>query len=409
MNRFLVLTVALVCVNARPDIGLKLREAGSPTGSYLPGVGGQQESYGSSQTFQTSPGHLPTYNTYNPVVSHILENKNFFFDAPEDLGETHVRVHVQPSAAAGEKSIFIRAPSYNSKIVPHFNIAQQQAAGKTKVYVLVKKPEEQQDIVVPATVQATAAQPEVVFIKYKTQKEAEEKIKNIQDGATGGTSAKTVFNHRELVSSIKDEPAHQHHQQTISYTGPIIEQSAGAPALAGIQSFGPSTIGGPSVIGSSSVIGSPSVSSGPTLIGGGSTHSSIVGGGAPGAGRLIIDTIIGSPNPHSVAGVTTTVTQTGKGGISRTHDIVVPVAPQGPPASPEVFFVKYTDQKDVADKIHSIESGNTETLLKGNPLPHHEDLANAIPESSSVTAESTSVVTKEESHEFGPAGESGPY
>ncbi|XP_017775766.1 PREDICTED: uncharacterized protein LOC108562072 [Nicrophorus vespilloides] len=285
----------VVCVSARPDIGLKLRE-GSPTGSYLPGVqqnyaspvgysgssnygsyqgvGGPQ-GYGGQVSYNTyGGGAAPQYSGYNVqqnfagIPQAVQHHRSFFFDAPEDLGETHVRVHVQPSAADGDKTIYIRAPAYNSKVVPHFNIGQQQAAGKTKVYVLVKKPEEQQDIVVPAAAAAPAAKPEVVFVKYSNQKEAEQKIQDIQEGASGGDSAKTVFNHRELVSSIKDQPAHH----DISYNGAGI----------GGGFIGGSGIGGGIVGGSSGVhtVGSvgPSTSA---VVSGGETHYGPAGESGP--------------------------------------------------------------------------------------------------------------------------------
>ncbi|XP_017775761.1 PREDICTED: uncharacterized protein LOC108562068 [Nicrophorus vespilloides] len=272
MNKFLVFASVLVCASA--DIGLKIRE-GTPAGSYLPGspqtYGSGSNSYGSysngpqqahyapsgysgssnyhgvapqgssgytsygnaPQSSYSSYGSAPQYSSYGGsapqygghfvqqnfagVPQAVQHHKSFFFDAPENLGETHVRVHVQPSAAAADNTIYIKAPSYNSRVVPHFNIAQQQqSAGKTKVIVLVKKPEEQQDIVVPAAVQGPAAKPEVVFVKYSNQHEAEQKIRDIQDGASSGDSAKVVYNHRELVSSIKDEPTHH----DISYGGP---------------------------------------------------------------------------------------------------------------------------------------------------------------------------------------------
>ncbi|XP_017775765.1 PREDICTED: uncharacterized protein LOC108562071 [Nicrophorus vespilloides] len=293
MNKFLVFASVLVCASA--DIGLKLRE-GNPSGSYLPGApqtygsgsnsfgaysNGPQQHYapgGFSGSYQgvgpqgyggqISYGSAPQYSVqqnFAGIPQAVQHHKSFFFDAPEDLGTTHVRVHVQPSAAAGDKTIYIRAPAYNSKIVPHFNIAQQQqSAGKTKVYVLVKKPEEQQDIVVPAAAQGPAAKPEVVFVKYSNQKEAEQKIRDIQEGASSGDSAKVVFNHRELVSSIKDEPAHQH---GISFGGP------GA------------IIGGPSGVHSAVIGGSagPSHSSGESIgnVSGGETHYGPAGESGP--------------------------------------------------------------------------------------------------------------------------------
>lgn len=49
---------------------------------------------------------------------------------------------------------------------------QPQNEEKTLVYVLVKKPEEQQDIVIPTAAPTQPSKPEVYFIKYKTQKES---------------------------------------------------------------------------------------------------------------------------------------------------------------------------------------------------------------------------------------------
>ncbi|XP_017775764.1 PREDICTED: uncharacterized protein LOC108562070 [Nicrophorus vespilloides] len=238
MNKFLVFASVLVCASA--DIGLKLRE-GSPTGSYLPGVQSGSNSYGAysngpqqhyapggyAGSYGVGPqgyGGQVSYNTFGGAPQYSVQqnfagipqavqhHRSFFFDAPEDLGETHVRVHVQPSAAAGDKTIYIRA----------------QPTTQRSSHTSTSLNKEQQDIVVPAAVQGPAAKPEVVFVKYSNQKEAEQKIQDIQEGASSGDSAKTVFNHRELVSSIKDEPAHQH-QHGISFGGPgaFIGGSAG--------------------------------------------------------------------------------------------------------------------------------------------------------------------------------------
>lgn len=55
---------------------------------------------------------------------------------------------------------------------------QPQNEEKTLVYVLVKKPDDQQDIVIPTPAPTQPSKPEVYFIKYKTQK----------DGGSGGGS-----------------------------------------------------------------------------------------------------------------------------------------------------------------------------------------------------------------------------
>ncbi|XP_017783711.1 PREDICTED: uncharacterized protein LOC108567630 [Nicrophorus vespilloides] len=247
-SKLLVFAACVSLVAARPDIGLKIREGGIPAGSYLPQQGAP--SYAPSQqvnfasTSYGVPSGFPHYTGFVPP-QHYRKQSAYFFDAPEDLGQTHVRVHVQPSAAAGDKTIYIRAPAYNSRIIPHFNIAQQQQpAGKTKVYVLVKKPEEQQDIVVPAGVQAPAAEPEVVFVKYRNQKEAEEKLKSIQDGSIGGDSAKVVGNHQDLVHSIEDPKI------DVRFGSPAYDNNVAVSAPNRVQekptaNYGPAGISGP--------------------------------------------------------------------------------------------------------------------------------------------------------------------
>lgn len=47
----------------------------------------------------------------------------------------------------------------------------QQTEEKTLVYVLVKKPDDQPDIVIPTPAPTQPSKPEVYFIRYKTQKE----------------------------------------------------------------------------------------------------------------------------------------------------------------------------------------------------------------------------------------------
>lgn len=100
--------------------------------------------------------------------------------------QKHIYVHVPPpeqeeirqqrpipvaQAQKHYKIIFIKAPSppsYQAPIIP----VQPQNEEKTLVYVLVKKPEEQQDVIIPTAVPTQPSKPEVYFIKYKTQKES---------------------------------------------------------------------------------------------------------------------------------------------------------------------------------------------------------------------------------------------
>lgn len=73
-------------------------------------------------------------------------------------------------------------PAYQAPIIP----VQPQNEEKTLVYVLVKKPEEQQDIVIPTAAPTQPSKPEVYFIKYKTQKESQGGYPSSIGGGSGG-------------------------------------------------------------------------------------------------------------------------------------------------------------------------------------------------------------------------------
>lgn len=79
------------------------------------------------------------------------------------------------------KIIFIKAPSAPAYQAPIIPVAPQNEE-KTLVYVLVKKPEEQPEIVIPTAAPTQPSKPEVYFIKYKTQKD------NAGGGYAGGSA-----------------------------------------------------------------------------------------------------------------------------------------------------------------------------------------------------------------------------
>ncbi|XP_055536139.1 rRNA 2'-O-methyltransferase fibrillarin-like [Wyeomyia smithii] len=100
--------------------------------------------------------------------------------------QKHIYVHVPPpepeevriqrpiSVAPAQKHykiIFIKAPSAPAYQAPQIPV-QPQNEEKTLVYVLVKKPDDQQDIIIPTPAPTQPSKPEVYFIKYKTQKES---------------------------------------------------------------------------------------------------------------------------------------------------------------------------------------------------------------------------------------------
>lgn len=125
----------------------------------------QQSTYAAQQTAHQLP----------PIVT-----KHFYVHAaPEDPEEQAAPRYVPLGRAHKTyKVIFIKAPSYGSsaRIIP----VLPQNEEKTVVYVLSKKPDFNQEIQLPEQPVTEPTKPEVFFIKYKTQQEAENARQQIQ-------------------------------------------------------------------------------------------------------------------------------------------------------------------------------------------------------------------------------------
>ncbi|XP_049535163.1 uncharacterized protein LOC125950856 [Anopheles darlingi] len=105
-----------------------------------------------------------------PVIKEEIHKHVYVHVAPEEKEEIHQKV-VLPTYTKQKhyKIIFIKAPAppTPSKVVlPQQPVNEE----KTLVYVLHKKPELEQEIVVPPPAKAKTHKPEVYFIKYKTEK-----------------------------------------------------------------------------------------------------------------------------------------------------------------------------------------------------------------------------------------------
>lgn len=88
---------------------------------------------------------------------------------PPEQEEVRIqRPQQQQVAQKHYKIIFIKAPSPPAYQAPILQ-APVQNEEKTLVYVLVKKPEEQQDIIIPTAAPTQPSKPEVYFIKYKVR------------------------------------------------------------------------------------------------------------------------------------------------------------------------------------------------------------------------------------------------
>lgn len=112
---------------------------------------------------------------YNNAPQETRIHKHIYVHVPpKDLEEGDAVVprvrHEQGPKQKHYKIVFIKAPSapaLRPPVVPPL----PQNEEKTLIYVLHKKPEEEQDIVIPTPAPTKPSKPEVYFIKYKTKKE----------------------------------------------------------------------------------------------------------------------------------------------------------------------------------------------------------------------------------------------
>ncbi|XP_030751584.1 uncharacterized protein LOC115879079 [Sitophilus oryzae] len=114
-----------------------------------------------------------------PPLAPEVTKHLYFFEGPEEE-EVQTRINIPRVAPKqNQQIIFVKAPSYRTKAT--INIpAPPQNEEKTHVYVLVKKPEEEALVNVEQAEPKKPTKPEVFFIKYKTQEEAEEAVAQIQ-------------------------------------------------------------------------------------------------------------------------------------------------------------------------------------------------------------------------------------
>lgn len=125
----------------------QLRVISQKTSFYFPFLGRGSFAYSSLII------HTRAYTRHYPTFTYIFR-KPLYVPPPQK----HYKI------------VFIKAPSPpapTAPIIPQF----PQNEEKTLVYVLVKKPEEQPEIVIPTPAPTQPSKPEVYFIRYKTQKE----------------------------------------------------------------------------------------------------------------------------------------------------------------------------------------------------------------------------------------------
>lgn len=126
-----------------------------------------EESKSSSSESQEEKGyHYPKLANEETII-----NKNvYFYKAPSEFEvPLPIKPIKLPKPQKNYKVIFIKAPSVPAP--PQIIQLPPQTQDKTLVYVLVKKPEEQPDLVIPTPTPTQPSKPEVYFVKYGTQTE----------------------------------------------------------------------------------------------------------------------------------------------------------------------------------------------------------------------------------------------
>ncbi|KAL4710738.1 hypothetical protein ACJJTC_004383 [Scirpophaga incertulas] len=151
--RSLMVLAVVSCASARPEPPTSY---GAPASSYS----APSSSYGAPAPQYGPPQQQPTVHKH--VYVHVPPPENEY-QAPRKP------IYVPPPQKH-YKIVFIKAPTPPTPTAPIIPV-QPQNEEKTLVYVLVKKPEEQPDIVIPTPAPTQPAKPEVYFIRYKTQKQ----------------------------------------------------------------------------------------------------------------------------------------------------------------------------------------------------------------------------------------------
>ncbi|XP_066594550.1 uncharacterized protein TwdlE [Prorops nasuta] len=153
-----VLAVVLATVSAKPA-------PEAPVSSYFP------PSVGS---FGGSGAYGPPAQSYGPPQQQPVIHKHVYVHVPPPEAPEYKAPKYQPAPAPPQKHykiVFIKAPTPPTPTAPVLPPLPAQDEEKTLIYVLVKKPEEAPEVVLPTQAPTQPSKPEVYFIRYKTQKD----------------------------------------------------------------------------------------------------------------------------------------------------------------------------------------------------------------------------------------------
>ncbi|XP_026464608.1 developmental and secondary metabolism regulator VEL1-like [Ctenocephalides felis] len=169
-----VLSVLAAVAYARPEPPSNGYGAPSPSASGG-GFGGPSApggSYGAPPQLPPQPHFTGSSQAYGPPQQAPVVHKHVYVHVPPhepEYSAPQKPIHVAPPQKH-YKIVFIKAPTPPTPTAPVIPL-QPQDQEKTLIYVLVKKPEEQPEVIIPTPAPTQPAKPEVYFIKYKTQKQ----------------------------------------------------------------------------------------------------------------------------------------------------------------------------------------------------------------------------------------------
>uniref|UniRef100_A0A1A9X5C1 DUF243 domain-containing protein n=1 Tax=Glossina brevipalpis TaxID=37001 RepID=A0A1A9X5C1_9MUSC len=265
MRLFLVMCIAFLGCGALPQYGYE-QPSGFKTNTLpvqalqsnnlqtqnLPVVG-RQASTGPSSIFglqapieltnayKGGDKYLPPPST---TLAPIIHKQFYLISAPEDPESQGTKRHlILGRPQKNYRVVFIKAPSSGGENIKYSaEFAPQEE--KTVIYVLSKKENElsANDISTPAPI--PASKPEVFFIKYKTEQEAQQAQKEIQDeyDRLGGTSEVSEEGTAPITSvigkldSLNSDGSYNYHQLNNAVNDPSQTPPSGqylpAPASA---------------------------------------------------------------------------------------------------------------------------------------------------------------------------------
>lgn len=123
--------------------------------------GAQVTAYGPTQaTLYGPPSETPAPIIHKHVYVHIPPPEPEYTTAQRPVQAQPVQKHY--------RIIFIKAPTQTIPTPPPLAAAPENEE-KTIVYVLVRKPDDMPEIVVPTPASTAPSKPEVYFIRYKTE------------------------------------------------------------------------------------------------------------------------------------------------------------------------------------------------------------------------------------------------